>query len=93
MTDAPWCDIRSTHASAKYLDEFKAEEPDLAALYSPPRMKAEKWSPMAAVKGRCEPCQIGEVAAVVAKVQGVPLATLAAHAYQNAIALFRLPAM
>lgn len=90
-TDAPWCDIRSTHASAKYLDEFKAREQELAALYSPPRAKPEKWTPLAAVKGRCEPCQIGEVAAVVAGIQGVPLATLAAHAYQNAIALFRLP--
>lgn len=93
MVDAPWCDIRPTHASAKYLDEFKAKERELAAVYSPPRAKPEKWSPMTAVKGRCEPCQIGEVAAVVARIQGVSLATLAAHAYQNAVALFRLPVL
>lgn len=48
---------------------------------------------MTAVKGRCEPCQIGEVAAVVASIQGVSLTTLAAHAYQNAVALFRLPVL
>ncbi|CCU99374.1 unnamed protein product [Malassezia sympodialis ATCC 42132] len=76
-----------------YLDEFKAKERELAAVYSPPRAKPEKWSPMTAVKGRCEPCQIGEVAAVVARIQGVSLATLAAHAYQNAVALFRLPVL
>lgn len=89
--DAPWCDIRPTHASAPYLDAFRKAQQALAVLYSPPRTKPEKWTPTTAVKGRCEPCQIGEVAAVVAGVQGVPLATLAAHAYHNAIALFRLP--
>ncbi|WFC96172.1 hypothetical protein MBRA1_002828 [Malassezia brasiliensis] len=89
-TDAPWCDLRSTHASAPLLEQFRREEPQLAALYTPPRAKPERWSATSAVKGRNEPCCIGEVAAVVARVHNVRLAELAEHALRNAARLFRI---
>ena len=46
-TDAPWCEIRQTHASSqfirtKFLDHKIAKKPD-------------KWSPGCIVKGRNEP--------------------------------------
>lgn len=90
-TDAPWCDIRATHASHAYLEAFSKAQPDLFAMYSPKRVKPEKWEQDAAVKGRCEPCHIGQVAAVVAQLKGVPLEELAAHAFQNSMRLFKLP--
>lgn len=45
-TDAPWCDIRSTHAGFKFVD-FKL-----------PQVDKKKWKPDALVKGRNEPCNI-----------------------------------
>jgi len=61
-TDGPWCEIRPSHASSKYLKDA----PPL-----PKAVKKEKWSPDAMVKGRNEPCQIPRVAYVVAGVKGV----------------------
>ena len=46
-TDAPWCEIRPTHASAKHINtkfDYKiAKKPD-------------KWTQGGIVKGRNEPC-------------------------------------
>jgi TatD DNase family protein len=61
-TDGPWCEIRPTHASSKYLKDA----PPL-----PKAVKKEKWTPDAMVKGRNEPCQIPRVAYVVAGVKGI----------------------
>ncbi|CAG8679749.1 3760_t:CDS:2, partial [Funneliformis mosseae] len=54
-TDAPWCDIRPTHASYKYLT--LPEEKKL--LYQPTTRKKEKFILNSMVKGRNEPCCIG----------------------------------
>lgn len=43
-TDAPYCEIRNSHASSKYVKtKFKS-------------IKKEKWRPDELIKGRCEPC-------------------------------------
>lgn len=67
-TDGPWCEIRPTHASSKYLQNA----PPL-----PKAVKKEKWSPDAMVKGRNEPCQISRVAHVVAGVKGISVEEVA----------------
>lgn len=72
------------------MEQFRREEPELAARYGPPRTKPERWRADHAVKGRNEPCNIGEVAAVVARLHQVRLAELADHAFRNATRLFRL---
>lgn len=61
-TDGPWCEIRPSHASAKYLA-------DAAPL--PKAVKKEKWQKGCMVKGRNEPVAIAHVAHVVAKLKGV----------------------
>ncbi|KAK3109588.1 hypothetical protein LTR53_016999 [Teratosphaeriaceae sp. CCFEE 6253] len=61
-TDGPWCDMRPSHASAKFTKN--APEP-------PRSVKKEKWSADAMVKGRNEPCTISRVAYAVAGVKGV----------------------
>ncbi|KAI9697054.1 MAG: hypothetical protein M1836_005015 [Candelina mexicana] len=61
-TDGPWCEMRPSHASASYLT-------DAAAL--PKAVKKEKWVEGCMVKGRNEPCAIGRVTHVVARVKGV----------------------
>jgi TatD DNase family protein len=67
-TDGPWCEIRPTHASSKYLKDA----PPL-----PKAVKKEKWSADAMVKGRNEPCQISRVAYVVAGVKGISVEEVA----------------
>ena len=52
-TDGPWCDMRPSHASAKFLKDA----PPL-----PKAVKKEKWTSEAMVKGRNEPCTISQVA-------------------------------
>lgn len=55
-TDAPWCDIRPTHASYKHLQHLSKEEID---LYSPTSKKKEKFEMGLMVKSRNEPCTVG----------------------------------
>lgn len=61
-TDGPWCEIRPSHASAKYL----SDAPSL-----PKAVKKEKWQKGCMVKGRNEPVAIAHVAHVIAKIKGV----------------------
>jgi len=61
-TDAPWCDIRLTHASAKFLDQCNAV----------PSVKKEKWKPGVMIKGRNEPCNIRYVLDAIAGIKAEP---------------------
>jgi len=63
-TDGPWCEIRPSHASSKYLKDA----PEL-----PKAVKKEKWSAEMMVKSRNEPCTISQVAHVVANIKGVSM--------------------
>jgi len=54
-TDAPWCDIRKTHASF-----------GMVTSHWPQVGKPDKWKPDACVKGRNEPCMLRQVLEVVA---------------------------
>lgn len=63
-TDGPWCDMRPSHASAKFLKDA----PPL-----PKAVKKEKWNVECMVKGRNEPCTITNVAHAIAAIKGVPV--------------------
>lgn len=67
-TDGPWCEMRPSHASAKY----SKDAPEL-----PKAVKKEKWSAECMVKGRNEPCAISKVAWVVAGVKNVAVEEVA----------------
>ncbi|TIA88676.1 hypothetical protein E3P99_02453 [Wallemia hederae] len=83
-TDAPWCSITSTHASAPFVDSLN----DFHKLA--PSVKKEKWSPDAPVKGRNEPAYLPLVAHIIASVKDVPLSTVANAALMNTNVLFEL---
>ncbi|CAI2179498.1 12979_t:CDS:2 [Funneliformis geosporum] len=83
-TDAPWCDIRPTHASYKYLN--LPEEKKL--LYQPATRKKEKFSWNCMVKGRNEPCCIGQVLYIIASIRGVDPEELADTIYENTRKVF-----
>ncbi|KAI9680505.1 MAG: hypothetical protein M1817_003945 [Caeruleum heppii] len=61
-TDGPWCEIRPSHASAKYL----IEAPPL-----PKAVKKEKYEKGCMVKGRNESVAITRVAHVIASVKEI----------------------
>ncbi|CAG8452338.1 2887_t:CDS:2 [Diversispora eburnea] len=78
-TDAPWCDIRPTHASHSYLNLSK----EMMDLYRPPTCKKEKFQTGFMVKGRNEPCCIGQVLYILASIRGTDPITLADKIYEN----------
>ena len=87
-TDAPWCDIRSSHAGFKFV-EFK-----------PAQVDKKKWKPDALVKGRNEPCNIlyvtyqvcinnhRQVLQVIAKCKEMDPHDLAEQLYKNTCSVF-----
>lgn len=80
-TDGPWCEMRPSHASAKYLKDA----PDL-----PKAVKKEKWNAECMVKGRNEPCAIFKVAYAIANVKGISVEEVAEAAWKNSIRMFGL---
>lgn len=75
-TDAPWCDIRKTHAS------FPLVKTTFAAK------KAEKHDTAFCVKGRNEPCHIVQVLEVVAALHGKDEDEVAQQVYENTMKVF-----
>ncbi|OXV11486.1 hypothetical protein Egran_00751 [Elaphomyces granulatus] len=80
-TDGPWCEIRATHASAKYLKDA----PPL-----PKAVKKEKWQQGCMVKGRNEPVAIAQVAHVIAGAKGIPVEEVCEVAWNNSTRMFGL---
>ncbi|KAL7275989.1 hypothetical protein RUND412_001058 [Rhizina undulata] len=81
-TDGPWCEIRPSHASSKYL---KDNAPIL-----PQALKKERFKKGSMVKGRNEPCTISHVATVVARLKGLTVEEVCEAAWKNTIGLFGL---
>jgi TatD DNase family protein len=81
-TDGPWCEIRPSHASSKYLKE---DGPDV-----PKGVKKEKFQKGLMVKGRNEPVMIVQVAHVIAKVKGVSIEEVCEAAWKNSVTMFGL---
>ncbi|RMX57539.1 hypothetical protein pdam_00005785 [Pocillopora damicornis] len=74
--DAPWCDIRPTHAGFKHVKtKFESR-------------KKEKWQAGQCVKGRNEPANIVQVLEVVAGCRGEDVQSLAETVYENTMNLF-----
>ncbi|KAL4985380.1 hypothetical protein BDW68DRAFT_179820 [Aspergillus falconensis] len=80
-TDGPWCEIRPSHASSKFLD---------GAPPLPKAVKKEKWQKGCMVKGRNEPVAIAQVAHVIAGVKGITVEEVCEAAWVNSIKMFGL---
>lgn len=75
-TDAPWCEIRPTHASYKYVKT------------RPTYRKPCQWEESYMVKGRNEPANVVQVLEVVAALHGISEDILADIVYKNTTTLF-----
>ncbi|KAI8917985.1 hypothetical protein BC831DRAFT_516341 [Entophlyctis helioformis] len=85
-TDAPWCDIRPTHASFKYLSLGGLSDPIVAAGIE--SRKADKFADGCMVKSRNEPCTMPHVLRVVAGIKGMDETELAAAVWSNTMRVF-----
>ncbi|KAG0748801.1 hypothetical protein G6F57_004855 [Rhizopus arrhizus] len=86
-TDAPWCDIRPTHASFKHLEKVSKEDME---LYSPATKKKEKFEMGYMVKSRNEPCTIGLVLHVIASIRNVDPEQLSEIIWKNTCHVFNI---
>uniref|UniRef100_A0A336LMU6 Deoxyribonuclease TATDN1 n=1 Tax=Culicoides sonorensis TaxID=179676 RepID=A0A336LMU6_CULSO len=76
-TDAPWCEIRPTHAGSKFIKtKFDSVK------------KKEKWLNTHMIGGRCEPTQIVQVLEVLSGIKNIPIEELNEIYYQNTLKLF-----
>ena len=75
-TDCPYCDIRNSHASSKYVKTRFPQE------------KKEKYDPEKMVKDRNEPCTIVQVVEVVAALLGISEEKLTEICWENTLKLF-----
>ncbi|KAL4927195.1 3'-5'-exodeoxyribonuclease [Aspergillus undulatus] len=80
-TDGPWCEIRPSHASSKFLS---------GAPPLPKAVKKERWQKGCMVKGRNEPVAIVQVAHVIAGVKGITSEEVCEAAWANSIKMFGL---
>ena len=77
-TDAPYCDIRSTHPSFKHVKTtFESR-------------KKEKFEKGLQVRSRNEPCNIVQVLEVISAVTQVPVGDLAETVYRTTKSLFNI---
>jgi TatD DNase family protein len=75
-TDCPYCEIKPTHAGFRYIHTKFDKKPD------------KKFECGLMVKGRNEPCQIIQVAEVIASVKNCTVQHVADVCYQNSLTLY-----
>ena len=77
-TDSPYCEIRASHAGAKYVKTAFAK-----VAKEKYKLQADKMN-----KDRNEPCTMVQVLEVVAAVKGVSEEELMARAWENSCKVF-----
>jgi TatD DNase family protein len=75
-TDCPYCEVKRTHAGYHHVKTTF------------PSKQEKKFELGVMVKGRCEPCQIIQVAEVVAGVKEQPLQDVADQCFENSLKLY-----
>ncbi|CBZ50287.1 gf17261, related [Neospora caninum Liverpool] len=89
-TDAPWCDIRPTHAGFAIL---KDDLPTIAEEEKK-KQKPQNWTPETQIKNRNEPCNIQHVARIVRQLVApdVPFPAFTQIVCANSLRMFPLMA-
>lgn len=78
-SDAPWCEMRTSHAGTTYARGYKLDN----------AVDKGKHDPGLMVKGRNEPCGTRLVLEAIAGIKGIPIDELAEQVYLNTTSVFR----
>ena len=78
-SDAPWCEMRASHAGTAFTNGYKLGV----------SVDKSKHDPELMVKGRNEPCSTRLVLEAIAGIKGTPTDELAEHIYFNTSSVFR----
>ncbi|RKF60306.1 Deoxyribonuclease Tat-D [Erysiphe neolycopersici] len=92
-TDGPWCEIRPSHAGARFLSSLESKISVQDSAQHPDNLKwvkKEKWQEGCGVKGRNEPCTISRVAWAVAAIKGLDIKVVTEAAWENSVQMFKL---
>lgn len=77
-TDCPYCGVKRTHAGYDFVQTHFASKAE------------KKYEPGLQVKGRNEPCNIVQVAEVIAGCKGIGVEELVEACFSNSLKLFKL---
>lgn len=86
-TDAPWCDIRKSHASYPYLEKSQYKSP----FKSLKKEKLDNYKDdkdLAMIKERNEPCNIVQVAQVLSQLKNIDMETLTDTIYKTSCEIY-----
>lgn len=86
-SDAPWCEIKPTHASWPLLQEYKNHD-NINENDQMIKVKKEKHQMDKMIKGRNEPCETNKVLQVISILKGIPIDQVANILYSNTIKFF-----
>ncbi|KAI8459675.1 hypothetical protein BY996DRAFT_6773639 [Phakopsora pachyrhizi] len=100
-TDCPWCEIRPSHASHRFLKDLLNQEVELSRFMIKSVKKERKQQEdektkdddekgMTMVKGRNEPCTMFQVAYVVSRVKDLSLDDIVVAAWNNTVEMFNV---
>jgi TatD DNase family protein len=78
-TDCPYCEIKPTHAGYQYIQ----------TTFVGMKKVDKKFELGRQVKGRNEPCQIIQIAEVIAGVKDIPLEDVVNTCYENSMKLYK----
>lgn len=78
-SDAPWCEMRGSHAGTAFTGEYKLNR----------SVDKSKHDMELMVKGRNEPCTSRLVLEAIAGIKGIPIDELAEQVYLNTTSIFR----
>lgn len=91
-SDAPWCQIRPTHASWPLLQSYRKSINDsnneLLSIEQEQEVKKEKHQMNKMVKGRNEPCNTSQVLQILSIIKETPIDHVAEILYKNSIEMF-----
>lgn len=86
-TDAPWCEIRRTHASHKYLEGYNADKYKQVKKEKLKNIPPEEIERVM-VKSRNEPCNMEQVAIVVANIKKLSVEEVAEQVWKTSCDVF-----
>lgn len=94
-TDAPWCDLRPTHASFEFQEPYFNVFPEKTNYEFPKfcyekRFKPEKFQMGKMVSSRNEPALVIKVLSTLAKIRNEDVGILAQQVYKNTKKLFKI---